>query len=339
MGKKIKIILPILALILIVGGIFFTRYLNRTRFPQNEQVGNSPGNLFNKGVFCERNGIVFFSNPKDNFSLYSMDSAGTHFKKISSDVCAYINADDYYVYYTRNNKSQKADFSFLNIQNYSLCRVNHDGKKELILDSEPCLYSSQFKDYIYYIHYSKETASTLYKVSIDGTDQKQVKNEPILPCSKSGTKLYYTGVTKDHSIYCLDTSTDTSTLVYNGNSYNPIIVGSYAFIMDPDNNYSLARIDLSSGEKKIISSDRLDCFNVYGNTIYYQKSSTTDPGLYRIDLDGNNAEKIIDGIYNTINITSRYVYFYSYKNDKTCYMTPTNGPVQVTEFLPPALKN
>ena len=339
MRKKIKYMVPILVLIAIIGGILFSKYLNRTQFPQNDQVGNSAGNLFNKGLFCERNGVVYFSNPKDNFALYSMDSAGTNFKKLSSDVCAYINADDHYLYYTRNNASQKSDFSFLHIQNYSLCRLNQNGKNELILDSSPSLYSSQFKDYIYYIHYDKETASTLYKVSIDGSDLKQVKNEPILPCSRSGSKLYYTGVTGDHNIYSLDTTTDTSTVVYAGNSYNPVIVGSYAYMMDPDQNYALSRVDLSTGEKTILSKDRLDCFNIYGNMIYYQKSSTTNPGLYRIDLEGNNLEKIMDGIYTNINITSRYVYFYSYENDKTCYLTPTNGPVQVTEFLPPVQKD
>ena len=116
MRKKIKYIVPILALILMIGGILFSRYLNRTQFPQNDQFGNLAGNLFNKGLFCERNGVVYFSNPKDNFALYSMDSAGTNFKKLSADVCAYINADDHYIYYTRNNASQKSDFSFLHIQ-------------------------------------------------------------------------------------------------------------------------------------------------------------------------------------------------------------------------------
>lgn len=337
MKKKLKIILPIIIAVCIISGILFSRFQNRTRFPDHDQVGNSAGNLFNKGVFCEKNGVVYFSNPKDNFALYSMDSAGLNFKKISSDVCAYINADDYYIYYTRNNSSQKSDFSFLHIQNYSLCRINQNGKNELVLDSDPCLYSCQYKDQIYYIHNDKKTASTLYKVSIDGSNQMQVKNEPILPCAKSDSKLYYAGVTSNHSLYCIDTQTNTTKLVYNGNCYNPIIVGNYAYIMDPDHDYALAKIDLTSGQKTILTTDRLDCFNVYGNMIYYQKSSTTDPGLYRIDTTGNNLVKILDGIYTNINITSRFVYFYSFKSENTCYTTPTNGPVQVTEFLPPAL--
>ena len=72
--------------------------------------GNSAGNLYNGGLFCESNGTVFFSNPSDNHRLYSMNPDGSDMKKLSDDTVSYIYADDHYVYYVRNNKSEDTNF-------------------------------------------------------------------------------------------------------------------------------------------------------------------------------------------------------------------------------------
>ena len=338
MKKPVKLIITFTIVFLLIGGIIFSKYLNRTKFPTNYQVGNSSGNLYNKGLFCERDGTVFFSNLNDQFSLYSMDSNGTNIKKLSSDQVAYLNADDHYIFYTKSNASIKSDFAFLNIQNYSLCRLQKNGKKEVILDGDPCLYSAQYKDEIYYIHYDKETASTLYKVSIDGKNKKQVSKSPLLPISKYNHILYYAGIESDHFLHYINTETNTSGIAYKGNCFNPIVVNNIVYFMDVDQNYALAKVDLTTGVKTIISNDRLDCFNLYGTTIYYQHSSQTQPALYRIQTDGTKKEKIADGNYTNINITSRYVYFYDFKSAKACFYTPTNGPVQVQIFNPVSLK-
>ena len=338
MKKTVKLIITFTIAFILIGGIIFSKYLNRTKFPTNDQVGNSSGNLYNKGLFCERDGTVFFSNPNDAFSLYSMDSNGTNIKKLSSDQVAYLNADDHYIFYTRSNSSVKSDFAFLHIQNYSLCRLQKNGKKEFILDSNPCLYSTQYEGEIYYIHYDKETASTLYKISINGKNKKQVSKSPILPISKSKQILYYAGTESDHFLHFINTKTNTTGIAYKGNCYNPIVENNTVYFMDVDQDYALAKVDLSTGVKTIISNERLDCFNLYGNTIYYQYSSQTTPALFRIQTDGTKKEKIADGNYTNINITSRYVYFYDFKSPKVCFYTPTNGPVQVQLFNPVSLK-
>ena len=338
MKNTIKKFLPLVIAVLLIGIFIFSKYINRTKFPADYLVGNSSGNLYNKGLFCERDGRVFFSNPNDNFSLYSMDSNGTNLTKLSSDQVAYLNVDDHYIFYTRSNASIKSDFAFLNIQNYSLCRLQKNGKKEVVLDADPCLYSSQYKNEIYYIHYDKKTASTLYKVSIDGKNKQPVSKYPILPISRNNQKLYYAGTESDHFLHYIDTQTGNSGIAYNGNCFNPIVVDNIVYFMDIDENYALAKVDLSTGIKTIITKDRLDCFNIYGTTLYYQHSSETEPAFYRIQTDGSKREKIADGNYTNINITSRYVYFYDFKSTTTCFFTPTNGPVQVQPFNPLSLK-
>ena len=58
-----------------------------------------------------------------------------------------------------------------------------------------------------------------------------------------------------------------------------------------------------------LTHDRVDCFNLAGGYIYYQKNSADEPALKRMALDGSNVEIVASGNYTHINATSRYVYF------------------------------
>ena len=182
-----KIIIALLALILL-GGVGFGVYkfvsIPKETIMNNGYVnGNTAGNLYNGGAFCEYNGTIYFSNPSDAYKLYSMDSDGTNLKKLANDIPTYINADENYVYYIRNNPRGSLDFNYVAFYQNALVRIDHDGNNLVILDQEPCLYASLLGNYIYYLHYSTDDASTLYKVRIDGAEQKQVMSRAVYTCS------------------------------------------------------------------------------------------------------------------------------------------------------------
>lgn len=332
-SKGLKITILVLIPIFIAAIVILHYFTSRTIFTTSYNVGNSAGNLYNGGLFCEHNGVIYFSNPKDNHSLYSMTRAGLEVTKISEDTASYINADDNYVYYTRDNSNSNTAFSFLHVQTNSLCRVKHNGKQLIVLESDLSIYATQVGDYLYYMHYDKETASTLYQIKIDGSERKMVTKQPIIPASKKDRFLYYNGVKEDHNIYKKDALSGTTSTVYTGNCYNPIIEGEYAYFMDCDNNYSLAKVNLSTGDKTMITNDRIDCYNLYGNWIYYQRNGDS-PALCRIQTDGSNQEEVYAGIYTNINITSSYVYFTELDDDTTYYQTPTIGAIKVSIFQP-----
>ena len=144
-NKRKKQLFITIAIILILIAVFcLIHFLNRTKMNSGYVNGNSAGNLYNGGLFCESNGTVFFSNPSDNHRLYSMNPDGSDMKKLSDDTVSYINADDHYVYYVRNNKSEDTNFSFLNFGTNSLCRINRDGGRVTILDDDPSLYAGLY---------------------------------------------------------------------------------------------------------------------------------------------------------------------------------------------------
>ena len=152
MKKYIKPIIVLCILIIIAVAVYF---LTQEKIIYNEGYvnGNTAGNLYNGGMFCERNGTIYFANPTDNYKLYSMDVDGSNLKKLSDDVANYINVDDNYIYYVRNNVGENLDFEFFAFYRNALCRMAlNDSSSTAILDTDPCNYATLIGNYIYYLH-------------------------------------------------------------------------------------------------------------------------------------------------------------------------------------------
>lgn len=335
MKKKLPLILFLVLLcIAIILGVY--RYFStKTKFNESYVNGNTAGNLYNAGLVCENDGTVFFANPSDEYHLYSMDADGSNLKMISDDVASFINADEHYVYYVRNNPRSDTAFSFLQINTDSLCRINRDGCGEiLVLDSAPSMYASLIGDYVYYLHYDDKDATSLYKVKIDGSDKQQVSEQPYYSCSANGSYLYYNGLDSDHYIRRINTAMDNESIVAEVNAWMPAITdASTGFYMDCDNDYRLARIDLTTNESTLITDDRVDCYNVSGDYIYYQRNNESSPALCRIRTDGSDYTVIAEGVYTEINATSSYVYFKDYESG-IVYRVATANPDTIEIFNP-----
>jgi hypothetical protein len=301
--------------------------------------GNTAGNLYNAGLFCESNGTVFFANPDDNNRLYSMDADGTNLKKLCNDSAMYINADSNYVYFIKNNSNSSTSstaYAIDALYSYSsnaLCRIDREGGRVTVLDSDPCLYASLIGNEIYYLHYDSETATTLYKIGIDGESRTKVANNYVFTCSTDGQYFYYDN-SADGSIYRYDTVTDTTSQVYACNCYKPIVTNDgNAYYMDINQDNALVHVDINTGNPVTLSSESLDLYNVYGSTIYYQTYSKTGSSLCMIKNDGTGYQVLAEGAYSSINATSYYIYFVDYRTGQM-YYTPTSNPGTLYAFHP-----
>lgn len=337
-SKMLKVIICILLFLMAVSGILFYLNHSRTRFSDGFIQGNTGGNLYNGGYFCEKDGIIYFANPNDNMNLYSISRTGSDLEKISDDTVAYINADDNYLYYTRNNSDSDTAFSFLNINRHALCRITPDGKTKKVLDGDPSLYACLCGNYVYYIHYDKKDASTLYRIKIDGTEKEQVVKEPLIAVDAQKQYLYYAGVSSEHHLHRMDTVQQSSITVREGDFYNPIFHDGYVYYMDPQRDYALSKLNMETQEITEITGERADCFNINGSYLYYQCNSKTSPALCRVKTDGTESEEICAGNYANINVTSSYIYFTAYDNLSTFYYTPATGKPSVSVFSPGVLE-
>ena len=222
----------------------------------------------------------------------------------------------------------------MTINTDSLCRLDHEKHKKSILLILPRVLRLFSRNKIYYLHYDDKDFTTFYEVGIDGADSHQVDKTPYRPCSVVGQYIYFNGVSNDHNIWRFDTVTDTSELVLKGNYYMPAVIGDTIFFLDNENNYTLASTDLSgSSAITTLSDDRIDCYNITGNYIYFQRNSTSTPALCRMKTDGSDYTVIAEGNYTNINATETDVYFRDFASG-VMYKTPIADPSDVEIFNP-----
>lgn len=336
MKKKIFKILFVIIIILAIVYICISRYKSRTKYNDGYVNGNTAGNLYNAGLFCENDGKVFFANPDDNNYLYSMDSSGGNLKKLCEDNVMYINADSNYVYYVRNNnmKNSKSDseYSYFSFNNNSLCRIDRDGKNITILDEAPCIYATLIGNYIYYLHYDDENATSLYVVGIDGKDPHMVQQDYAFTCNSVGQYFYFNSPTTG-ALMRFNTASNTASTIYNCHCYKPTVIDNKeAYYLDVDQKNALVHTNLENINPTTLTTDSIELYNVYGSNIYYQRTGE-QPALCIIKNDGSESRTLAIGEYTAINVTSYNIYFKDFMTG-TMYCTPTVNPGQITEFHP-----
>ncbi len=341
MKKAIAIIVSI-ALICTIGGIFAWKYYaGRIRYNETYVNGNSAGNLYNGGLFCESEGKIFFSNPDDMNRLYSMDLNGGGLTKLCDDTVMFINADSNYVYYVRRNKYQREDqaFAVFTFADNSLCRIARQGGSVTILDPDPCIYATLIGNYIYYLHYDNEDATSLYKIGIDGEDKKMLSADYMFTCSALGQYFYYDGV-RDGLLYEYDTANDTTKVVYDCQCFKPIVTGENdVYYMDVSKDNALVHTNIQFGNPNTLTTDSIDFYNVYGSYIYYQRYDEEDgSGLCMIKNDGTEFHMLMPGNYSNIHVTSYYIYFTDYRTGQV-FCTPTANPGELSDFHPGVIED
>ena len=315
MKKIIKYITLIILIAIVLSAIIYFKSLTKQYYNDTFINGNTAGNLYNQGLFCEDENSVYFANPLDDNRLYCLSKDTQKVHKLNNDTASYINVDDHYIYYTRAGGGSESSFSFLNVNTHSLCRIRKDGKGDVVvLDEAPALYASLVGNYIYYLHYDKETATTLYRINIDGSNKEQLSKNPYFTCSTDGQYIYYNGIEEDHNVYQYDTASHTQSLLYEGNCYMPVVDGNDIYYLDCTNDYHLTNYNLSTNIKTELIKERVDCFNLYNGIIYYQTNGK-NPSLCSMNLTDNKQQVIHSGIYTTINAANNQLYFKDFQSN------------------------
>ncbi len=329
-----KMIVPITITVLILGALLTLTILSQ-RAPLNasDTIGNTAGNLNNKGLFCEQNNLVYFANPYDNDVLYSMNPDETNAKRLTNVAVQSINADSNKIYYSQKHTTSGSGLGYIR-KPTGLYSCNLKGKGTTCYTQDAVGIVSLCGSHLYFQHYTNQTGTYLDKIRIDKKEHTEILNQMVTPACVSGGFIYFNGMDKDHYLYTLDTTTDTITVLWEHNLYNPVYQDGYVYFMDMESNYQLHRYELSTGTEEVLSTDRLDYFNLYGNVIYYQKSSTTEPALKRISIDGTNDEIVMEGVFEQVNITSSYAYFNEFDKPTPVYHQSTFGSIQVSVFNP-----
>ena len=318
MKKYFTHILVLLGFIISACALMLLNYFSE-RIPSNPYgtVGNTAGNLNNGGLFCEQDGMVYFSNPMDQGSLYSMTVDEKNLTKLYSGNVGNILAGGDYLYYFMKNPTDATSLGNVRIS-HSFYRCKSNGKKVVNMTGDVVVSAQLVNDYLYLLT-STGDGPSFYKMNTDRSDKVVLANYTVNPaCAKDGV-IYYNGTGTNHYLYALNTETDVQTELWKGNIWYPILDGNYFYFLDVENNYRLCRYDYTQDVIEVLTKDRVECYNVGNGYIYYQCNSASAPALKRMQLDGSNVTVIAEGNYTAIHMTSKYVYFKSFQDEGTLF--------------------
>ncbi len=337
MKSKQKMIIIISCIILLFVVIFLSRYLiTRTVLSEPGTIGNTAANLYNGGLFCERDGVIYFSNINDSGSLYSMDSDCTNIRKIYNDNASYINVDENYVFYSRNNNRRpKESQGVFKVFNNGLFRVTHKGKNLKKLYGSPTGTVLLYDNNIYYQHYSEETGIQIYKTDLAGKNEQAVTDEDIIPVSAYNNQIYYSGVEEDHGIHMLNLSTLQSSSVLDSFTYMPVATENYIYYIATTNGYNICRINHDGTGNTIIVDEFCSSYNLSsdGKYIFYQIDGGDNNRLCSMELATGNVQTILSGDFNRIHVTSQYLFFSTF-DGSTSYIYSLDGSEKLSVFNP-----
>ena len=153
MKKIITIIVSIVAVIALAGGLTFSYFSTRFKYNSKTAVGNTAGNLNNKGRFCEYDGKIYFANPYDDGRLYVMDSDCSNARALNTDSVYYINVCGNYIYYVRNNLSSAKENSFTG-QMFGVYRTDLDGQNADTITTTKSGIATLYGNDIFYQYYN-----------------------------------------------------------------------------------------------------------------------------------------------------------------------------------------
>lgn len=333
MNSKIKLVISISILLLLLSLYGFFQLKKQASYKiDGNVIGNTAGNLRGEGLFCEYNGKVYFSNAYDQGCLYVMDPDGSHMKKLTKSSASYINIGGDHIFYYMQSAKGGTGLGYIRAIS-GLYRCDLKGRDTTCLNGDLLTMAVLCGDKLIFQHYDQKNFSTVNKLATDNSKQMDLLYDGIIEtaCISDG-QLYYSGTDKDHYLYALNPANGSSQIIWRGNLCYPTIVNQYVYYLDIDRNYQLCRYDRSADQIQVLTTDRVDFYNIYGDVVFYQKNDRKEPGLIRMNVDGSNPELIASGIYNRINTTSTYTYFYSYDTDEKVYRVNTFGGTYVDNF-------
>lgn len=327
--KIVAVIVGIVVLLCVTAVV-----LNQDFTPLNSRnaVGNTAGNLYNNGLFCEKDGIVYFVYPADDNRIYMQNPDGSYSQTTVTNAFS-LNVYGKYLYYSKNSLGEGGR-NFLDGLPFGIYRMRlKDGRtKSLSSSLSPyiCLVGSN-------IFFQEYTDTSLYFTRVNIRDKKnteRISTAAYIPVCAEDGYLYLNEVERNHNIYRYDTETGAKTLFFEGNTYQCIYTNGYLYFIDLADGYALKKVNMATQETTVITSDRCINYNVLNDTVFYEieNPDTNLYGLFRNNTEGTNEEPVADVPCMNINMTTEYTYFQYFTDEETLYRTSTTGPIHVERF-------
>lgn len=333
MQKKLAIAIC-LVLVIIIAGVILNEQMNSVPDNPPFTVGNTSGNLNNGGLFCEKEGKIYFANVYDNGHLYSMNSDTTQVECIAEAPAKYINAAGKYLYFYQEKSGEGEAFGAF-VRNNGIYRKKIGSTKTpTCLDRTLSKTLALVDNNLYYEHYNTSEGITLYTVETDKGNRHQVCEYDINPACVIDGNIFFANEQENFYLSCFHPSNNQVNVVIGDiKMYQPTYDGNYIYFLNVSEDYILCRYNIMDNTLTRLTSERIDCFNVLGGVIFYQRLGK-DPALIRMTEDGSSVDVIAKGYYCNINMTSQYTFFNDFEDQSVYYYTSTYNLSPMATFFP-----
>ncbi len=340
MTKTVLKVLIFLSGFTIIAMLAILVYSNgRTYYNEEDEIGNTPGNLYNGGLFCEKDGKIFFSNDAADGKLYVMNLDCSNIKKIYDDKAVFINADGNYIYYVRaNNTRENSRGSIMMFYNTGVFRLKYNGSNLIAYTGNPGAYLMLHGNHLYFQRYDAHIGLYLYRYKIDGKEERLLLEDAVIPVTVQNNSLLYTGYANDHNINAMDLKSFTSHTSIEGNIAYPIITEDAIYYINMDDNYHIYRMNPDGSDPEPVIKKRCSTYNITndGRYLFYQVDDTKHNGINRYELETGKNDFLMDGDFKQIHVTTNYVFFKDFDNTNT-YIIGTGAGKKISTFNPPDL--
>lgn len=330
-----KTIILFVVLMCILGLIAFSSFISTAiRTSEPFTVGNTAGNLWNGGLWCETEDYFYFSNIAKSGALCRIDKNLENEELIYDDNACYINADEHYLFYSRrNNLRPKEERSIFSVYNTGLFRVSHSGKSLNAIAKNPVGAVIVFDNKVFFQNYDSKKGITLVRTDLAGNDLTELTSEEIIPLSADRGCLYYSGVSEDHGIHKIDVESLETETVYGYKSYKPSAMPERIYFISTDNGYVLASVGHNGNDYKVLVDEFVSFYNVTPDEklIVYQADNTKANYLGIYHTDTGEKEHILDGDFNSLSIVGDYLFFRSF-DETTEYVYKLDGSARPRVF-------
>jgi hypothetical protein len=107
------------------------------------EYGNTPGNITNGGIACQKGDWIYYTNYSDGYKLYRIRTDGSDRTKLNDDGSSCINVVGDWVYYNNGN-------------DHKLYKIRTDGSDRTKLNDDDSIYINVVGDWVYYNNESDE---------------------------------------------------------------------------------------------------------------------------------------------------------------------------------------
>lgn len=344
MNKRLKnalvVLIPVMIILFIILGSYISKKIKAIPDNPADLAGNTAGNLYNGGTFCEQDGIVYFANPYDGGSIYAMDPDHGNIHKVVTANASFINTAGKYIYYYSASSAGQSGLGYIR-DGRGIYRTNLSGTRNIILNNITSDSLMLLGNRLFYTRFGEGNSRsdtplvTFNSMSTEGKDETVLLHDQIKTGEKIGTDICFAAMTGDHYLYRLEAESGNINKALEINMYEPTVSGEYVYYLDMDDNMSLKRCPLFGGEPSLLAGGRIETFNLYGDLIYYQTIAADEGSTYafkRIRTDGSEDTVIKEGVVTEIQVTSTYVYFKDFNADMPIYCFPSYGGGSISVF-------